>query len=252
MGEALRLAERALGRVWPNPAVGAVVVRDGRVVGRGVTQPPGGPHAEVVALREAGEACHAATLYTSLEPCCHHGRTPPCTAAVVAAGIARCVVATGDPNPLVDGKGVAALRATGMAVDVGVRGGEAEVLIAGFAHRLRTGRPLVTAKWAMTLDGKIATRSGSSRWITGPEARREVHRIRDRADAVAVGVGTLLADDPRLTTRLPDDLAGENGPHHPLRLVADACGAVPLSAKVFDPHLPGETRVVTTSQAPST
>ncbi len=167
MDEALQLARRALGRTAPNPAVGAVIVHADQIVGRGWTHPPGGPHAEAVALAEAGQRAAGATLYATLEPCCHHGRTPPCTDAILAAGIARCVVAVADPFPAVDGTGIARLRAAGIPVDVGLASNEAAALNAGFFARVRTGRPLVLAKYAMTLDGRIATRSGHSRWITG-------------------------------------------------------------------------------------
>ncbi len=249
MQEALALARRVLGRTAPNPAVGAVVVRDDRVVGRGWTCPPGGPHAEVMALREAGEAASGATLYVTLEPCCHHGRTPPCTEAIVAAGIARCVVAVADPFPLVNGGGITLLRRLGIVVEIGLKADEATDINAGFFTRVRTGRPLVLAKYAMTLDGRIATRTGHSRWITGEEARLVVHQLRDRIDAIAVGAGTVIADDPALTTRLPDELAGEGGPHHPLRVVVDGRGASPLTARVFDSSLPGRTLVATTAAA---
>ncbi len=249
MHEALALARRALGRTAPNPAVGAVVVQDGRVVGRGWTCPPGGPHAEVVALHEAGEAAQGATLYVTLEPCCHYGRTPPCTEAIVAAGIARCVAAVADPFPLVNGAGMTLLRRSGIAVELGLKAREAIDLNAGFFARVRTGRPLVLAKYAMTLDGRIATRTGHSRWITGEEARLVVHQLRDRVDAIVVGAGTVIADDPALTTRLPDELAGDGGPHHPLRVVVDGRGSSPLTARVFDASLPGRTLVATTAAA---
>ncbi len=250
MDEALSIARRALGRTSPNPAVGAVVVKNGEVIGRGSTQPPGGPHAEVVALAETGVAAQGATLYVTLEPCCHHGRTPPCTDVIIAAGIARCVVAVVDPFPVVAGAGIARLRAAGIPTDFGLAMDRAEDLNAGFFARIRTGRPLVVAKYAMTLDGRMATRTGHSRWITGEEARLVAHQLRDRVDAVMVGAGTVVADDPTLTTRLPADLAGEGGPHHPLRVVVDGRGSSPLTARVFDPHLPGETLVATTEAAP--
>ena len=249
MDEALALARRALGRTAPNPAVGALVVRDGEVVGRGWTRPPGGPHAEAVALAGAGELASGATLYVTLEPCSHHGRTPPCADGIVAAGIARCVVAVTDPFPAVNGAGIARLRAAGVAVEVGLREHEATDLNAGFFARVRTGRPLVLAKYAMTLDGRIATRAGHSRWITGEAARAAAHGMRDRVDAVAVGAGTVAADDPVLTTRLPAHLAGDGGPHHPLRVVADGRGRSPLSARLFGPGLPGRTLVATTRAA---
>ena len=244
MDEALRLAGRVQGRTWPNPAVGAVVVRGGGIVGRGATRPPGGAHAEIGALREAGELARGATLYVTLEPCCHTARTGPCADAVIEAGVARVVAAVEDPNPLVAGGGFAALRAAGIAVETGIRAEAGARLIAGFAHRMRTGLPLVTLKWAMTLDGKIATRTGSSQWITGPEARREVHRMRDRTDAIAVGSGTIRVDDPLLTTRLEEGDAGEGGPHCPLRVVLDRSGSVPFSSKLLDRETPGDARVI--------
>jgi diaminohydroxyphosphoribosylaminopyrimidine deaminase/5-amino-6-(5-phosphoribosylamino)uracil reductase len=250
MDEALRLAKSVRGRTAPNPAVGAVVVRDGTVVGRGATRPHGGAHAEVVALREAGGAARGATVYVTLEPCCHHGCTPPCTAALLNAGIARCVVATEDPFPAVAGAGIARLRGAGIRVDVGLCRREATVINAGFFHRIATDRPLITAKYAMTLDGRIATRTRHSRWMTGEVAREMVHRLRDRTDAIMVGAGTVLTDDPSLTTRLPMAGAGEGGPHHPLRIIIDGRGTCPPDSRVFSPDLPGQTLVVTSSVAP--
>ncbi|MEJ7762199.1 MAG: bifunctional diaminohydroxyphosphoribosylaminopyrimidine deaminase/5-amino-6-(5-phosphoribosylamino)uracil reductase RibD [Thermomicrobiales bacterium] len=249
MREALDLAVRALGRTAPNPAVGAVVVRDGHVVGRGWTRPPGGAHAEVVALAEAGADAVGATLYVTLEPCSHHGRTPPCTEAIIAAGITRCVVAVTDPFPLVAGSGISFLRQSGLAVEIGPEAREATDLNAGFFTRVRTGRPCVVAKYAMTLDGRIATRTGHSRWVTGEEARQAVHLMRDRVDAIAVGAGTVTADDPTLTTRLPVQLSGDGGPHHPRRVVIDGHGSSPLTAHLFNPELPGQTLVATTGAA---
>jgi diaminohydroxyphosphoribosylaminopyrimidine deaminase/5-amino-6-(5-phosphoribosylamino)uracil reductase len=203
MRAALALARRSLGETWPNPAVGCVIVRDGRIIGRGATAPGGRPHAEPQALAMAGAAARDATAYVTLEPCCHWGETPPCTAALIEAGIARVVVALRDPDPRVDGGGLAALRAAGIAVSEGVLADEAAELTGGFLSRVLTGRPLVTLKLASTLDGRIATRSGESQWITGELARRASHALRGVHDAVMVGVGTLLADDPRLTCRLP-------------------------------------------------
>lgn len=251
MREALRLGHHALGRSTPNPAVGAVIVQHGEIVGRGWTLPAGGSHAEIVALRDAGARASGATLYITLEPCRHHGRTPPCTGAIIAAGIRRCVVAVEDPFPLVAGKGIAQLKAAGITVDVSVAAPEAADLHAGFFSRIRTGRPLVRAKYAMSLDGRIATRTGHSWWITGPDARRHAHVLRDRADALLVGSGTVLADDPSLTTRLPPALTGAGGAHHPLRIIADGRGRSPVSARVYDPALSGQTRVATTAAAPA-
>lgn len=202
MRTALALARRGLGSTWPNPSVGCVLVRDGRVVGRGVTAPGGRPHAEVVALAMAGGLARGATAYVTLEPCNHHGRSPPCTDALIAAGIARAVIAMVDPDPRVDGSGIGRLRAAGIPVATGLLEAEAEVLQAGFLTRVRHGRPLVTLKLATTLDGRIATGTGESRWITGPEARRTAHALRGQHDAILVGIGTVLIDNPDLTCRL--------------------------------------------------
>lgn len=250
MGLALQQARTALGRVAPNPAVGAVLVRDGQVVGRGATQSPPGWHAEIMALRDAGELARGADLYVTLEPCCHHGRTPPCVDAVIAAGVRRVIAATGDPHPLVDGGGFERLQAAGIPVEVGLRADEADDIIAGFVTRIQTGRPRTTAKYAMTLDGKIATHSGHSRWVSGPESRQDVHIRRDRTDAILVGIGTLLADDPQLTTRLPDELAGYGGPHHPLRVVLDSQARTPANARMLSPETPGQTVIFASEQAP--
>jgi diaminohydroxyphosphoribosylaminopyrimidine deaminase/5-amino-6-(5-phosphoribosylamino)uracil reductase len=200
MGAALALGRRGLGRVWPNPAVGCVVVRGGHVLGRGWTQDGGRPHAEVMALARAGDA-RGATAFVTLEPCAHHGLTPPCAEALVAAGVARVVAATGDPDPRVAGRGFAILRAAGIEVAVGVRDAEARRDHAGFLLRVTAGRPFVTLKLAASLDGRIATAAGESRWITGPTARAAVHALRARHDAVVVGAGTARADDPLLTVR---------------------------------------------------
>ncbi len=227
MQAALGLARRGLGRAWPNPAVGCVIVQGGRVVGRGWTQPGGRPHAETEALREAGAAARGATAYVTLEPCCHWGRTPPCAEALIAAGIARVVVALRDPDPRMDGKGLARLAAAGIAVEEGLLAAEAAALNAGFLLRIREGRPLVTLKLATSLDGRIATAAGESRWITGPRARRAVHLLRARHDAILVGSGTVLADDPELTCRLPGV-----APRPLLRIVADGRLRTPPSARL--------------------
>jgi diaminohydroxyphosphoribosylaminopyrimidine deaminase / 5-amino-6-(5-phosphoribosylamino)uracil reductase len=204
MRHALGLARRGLGRVAPNPAVGCVIVStDGRVVGRGWTQPGGRPHAETVALAQAGAAARGATVYVTLEPCSHHGQTPPCAEALVRAGVASVVVALEDPDPRVNGKGVAMLRDAGIDVQVGVEKKAAAELNEGFFRRIKDGRPLVTLKIAQSLDGRIATSSGESKWITGEEARRFGHLLRAQHDAILVGIGTALADDPELTSRLP-------------------------------------------------
>ena len=203
MAMALALAERGLGNVWPNPAVGCVLVKDGRVVGRGWTQPGGRPHAESEAIDRAGNAARGSTAYVTLEPCAHHGRTPPCVDLMLTAGISRTVVAAVDPDPRVDGKGISLLRDAGMVVDVGCLEAEACGLNAGFFNRMRHQRPFVSLKLATSADGRIATASGDSQWITGPAARAEGHRLRLRHDAIMVGSGTALADDPLLTCRLP-------------------------------------------------
>ncbi|CAN5318120.1 bifunctional diaminohydroxyphosphoribosylaminopyrimidine deaminase/5-amino-6-(5-phosphoribosylamino)uracil reductase RibD [soil metagenome] len=248
---ALERARTALGRVAPNPAVGAVLVRDGQIIGLGATQPPPGPHAESVALRNAGELARGADLYVTLEPCSHHGRTPPCAGAIIAAGVRRVIAATGDPHPLVNGGGIAKLRAAGIQVEVGLRADEALEIIGGFVTRVKTSRPRTTAKYAMTLDGRIATHTGHSRWVSGPESRQDVHIRRDRSDAILIGIGTLLADDPQLTTRLPDDLTGYGGPHHPLRIVLDNQARMPVNARMLAPETPGHTVIFVAEQAPA-
>lgn len=214
MAHALGLARRGLGRVWPNPAVGCVLVQGNRVAGRGFTRPGGRPHAEAEALAAAGEAARGATAYVTLEPCAHHGRTPPCAAALAAAGVARVVTAIEDPDPRVSGRGHAMLRAAGIAVTEGVLAAEARALQRGFLTRVTAGRPMVTLKLAASLDGRIATHSGESRWITGPEARARVHAMRACHDSVMVGAGTARADDPMLTVR------GLGVDHQPVRVVA--------------------------------
>jgi diaminohydroxyphosphoribosylaminopyrimidine deaminase / 5-amino-6-(5-phosphoribosylamino)uracil reductase len=216
MQAALALARRGLGTVWPNPAVGCVIVKDGRVVGRGWTQPGGRPHGEAEALGRAREAARGATAYVSLEPCCHWGRTPPCADALIAAGVQRVVVPLEDPDPRVAGGGLRRLRAAGIAVESGLCAAEAAEVNAGFFGRLRLGRPLVTLKLATSLDGRIAIASGESQWITGPPARERAHALRGAHDAIMVGTGTVLADDPQLTCRLPG-LAHRS----PVRVVID-------------------------------
>jgi len=229
MRRALELARNGLGLASPNPMVGAVLVADGRVVGEGWHEGPGTAHAEVMALEAAGDRARGATLYATLEPCSHQGRTPPCATRVVEAGVARVVAALQDPNPLVDGSGFGLLRKAGVEVVVGVLQDEGRELIAGFAKHIGTGLPFVVLKMAASLDGKIAARDGSSRWITGEEARRDAHRLRAGSDAVVVGVGTALADDPSLTVRL-DRYRGRQ----PLRVVVDGRGRLPASATVLD------------------
>lgn len=211
---AISLGGRGLGNVWPNPAVGCVIVTGGRIVGRGWTQPGGRPHAERMALAGAGSAARGATAYVSLEPCAHHGKTPPCAEALVAAGIARVVSAIEDPDPRVAGQGHALLRSAGVAVETGLLAAEAQALQRGFLSRIRRGRPLLTLKLATSADGRIATGGGESQWITGPEARRLVHLMRARHDAVLIGAGTARADDPQLTVR------GWEPVSQPVRVVA--------------------------------
>jgi len=216
MTHALRLAARGLGSVWPNPAVGCVLLKDGQIVGRGWTQPGGRPHAERRALDQAGAAARGATAYVTLEPCAHHGHTPPCAEGLVAAGVVRVVSALTDPDPRVSGKGHAMLRAAGVEVVENVLADQAARLNTGFLKRVTQGLPFVTLKLATTLDGRIATAAGESRWITGPEARRHVHLMRMTHDAVMVGAGTARADDPDLTVR---DMGA---PRQPVRVVLDS------------------------------
>ena len=246
MDRALRLAERGIGLTSPNPAVGAVLVKDQRVVGEGAHLRAGGPHAEAVALAAAGEAAEGATCYVTLEPCAHFGRTPPCADALVRAGVSRVVAAMGDPHREVDGRGLAGLRAAGVAVTVGVREAEARALNRAFLCAVTEGRPHVTLKAAMTLDGKIAAADGTSRWITGEAARLEGHRLRFAADAVLVGIGTVLADDPQLTVRHPELPAKE-----PFRVVVDSRLRIPGDARVLRAGDPARTIVACVAPAPA-
>ena len=224
MRVAISIARRALGNAWPNPPVGCVIVREGAAVGRGWTAPGGRPHAETEALARAGTAARGATAYVTLEPCAHVDRTPPCADALIEAGIARVVFACRDPDPRVDGRGVERLTRAGVAVAEGLCAEEAEDGLAGFLTRVRQGRPEVTLKLATTLDGRIATRSGESRWITGDAARRSAHMLRARHDAILVGAGTARHDDPGLTCRLPG-LAARS----PVRIVVDGSRPIPAS-----------------------
>ena len=233
MRTALALARRGLGTVWPNPAVGCVIVEERQVVGRGWTQPGGRPHGETEALRRAGDAARGAAAYVSLEPCCHWGRTPPCVDALITAGVRRVVVALEDPDPRVAGEGLRRLRAAGLDVEVGLCAKEAAEVNAGFLSRLRLGRPLVTLKFATSLDGRIATASGESQWISGPPARERAHALRASHDAIMVGTGTAVADDPQLTCRLP-------GLDHrsPVRVVIDRHLRIPPAARLIaDAHV---------------
>jgi diaminohydroxyphosphoribosylaminopyrimidine deaminase / 5-amino-6-(5-phosphoribosylamino)uracil reductase len=239
---ALELAALGRGLVSPNPMVGAVVVRDGAVVGEGWHEGPGTPHAEVRALAAAGDRARGATLYCTLEPCDHVGRTPPCTNAIVEAGIATAVVAAGDPNPVVDGRGFERLRDAGVEVEVGDLGPDARRLNAAFERHVVTGLPFVTLKSAATLDGKTAAHDRTSKWITGEDARMDAHVLRGAADAIVVGAGTVIADDPSLTVRDPSYRG-----RPPLRVVVDASGRVPPDGQIFDGSSP--TLIAATDRA---
>lgn len=236
MLQALDLARRAEGRTRPNPAVGAVVVAGGTVVGKGFHPEAGQPHAEIFALQQAGERAAGADLYVTLEPCSHQGRTGPCTEAIIAAGIARVFVGTEDPNPRVAGCGIRRLREAGIVVEVGLCGGECRHLIAPFAKHVTTGLPFVILKSAVTLDGQTATATGDSQWISNSCSRRQVHRLRNRVDAIMVGIGTVLRDDPQLTTRIV-------GGRDPLRVVVDSHLRTPTSAALLHLDSPAETLV---------
>jgi|MudIll2142460700_1097286.scaffolds.fasta_scaffold22357_3 diaminohydroxyphosphoribosylaminopyrimidine deaminase/5-amino-6-(5-phosphoribosylamino)uracil reductase len=245
MRRALDLAARARGRTSPNPMVGAVLVNEGGVVGEGFHAFAGSDHAELEALRAAESAAAGATLYVTLEPCCHFGRTPPCVDRIIKAGIRRVVAACEDPNPAVSGKGFATLRAAGLTVDVGVLEQEAAHLNEAFFTYIRTGRPFVILKAAASLDGKIATQTGDSRWITGESARQHVHHLRDEVDAVLVGIGTVLRDDPMLTTRL-----GKLDQRDPARVVVDNLARLPLRAQVINRASTAPTIVAVSEMAP--
>lgn len=224
---ALELARKAMGRTSPNPMVGAVVVKNNLILGQGYHAKAGTPHAEIHALREAGEEAKGATLYVTLEPCSHYGRTPPCTKAIIEAGISRVVAAMADPNPLVAGRGFEQLREAGIQVEYGLMEEEARRLNEVFIKYISTRKPFVVMKTAMTLDGKIAATTGDSKWVTGEEARLMVHRLRDRYDAIMVGIGTVLADDPALTTRLPVAKGRD-----PIRVIVDSQARLPLESRV--------------------
>ncbi len=248
MRRALRLAARAKGWTSPNPMVGAVLVKNGQVIGEGYHTAVGKPHAEREALADAarqGNDPDGATLFVNLEPCCHHGRTPPCTTALIEAGVARVVVAHQDPNPRVNGHGLALLREAGVEVELGLLAQEALELNQVYCRYISSRRPFVTLKAATTLDGKIATHTGHSRWVSGAAARKYAHHLRHVNDAILVGVGTVIADDPQLTCRLPDDAPVR----HPLRVVLDSALRMPEGAKVVTGELPGETIIATTERA---
>ncbi|GAI72573.1 unnamed protein product, partial [marine sediment metagenome] len=238
MEQALSLAKLALGQVSPNPAVGAVVVKNDIVVGQGYTQPPGSWHAEVVALKQAGKETQGGVMYVTLEPCCHYGRTPPCTQAIIAAAIAEVHLAVLDANPLVSGRGKDELEKEGIKVYLGEHEEEAKKVNEAYTKFITTGMPFVTAKFAISLDGKIATRSGDSKWISGDEARKYVHNLRYTSDAIMAGVNTVLVDDPHLTAR---SCGGRGGTarKQPLRVIVDGKGRTPLTAQLFSE--PGKT-----------
>ena len=244
MRRALRLAKR--GRTSPNPMVGAVVVRDGRIVGEGFHPRAGDPHAETFALSAASEAARGGTLYVTLEPCCHYGRTPPCTKAIIQAGVARVVAAMVDPNPRIQGKGLKKLQDAGIEISMGLLEDQAQRLNEAYIKYITTGLPFVRLKMAMTLDGKIATNTGESRWITGEAAGRYVHRLRAKADAVVVGIGTILKDNPRLTAR---SASGVQMRRQPDRVVVDSMARTPPDAAIFD--APGKVIIAATNRAPN-
>ncbi len=247
MGLAIRLARRGLGQAAPNPSVGCLLVRDGRVVGRGITGPGGRPHAETVALDRAGVETRGATAYVTLEPCAHHGETPPCAEALIEAGIARVVTGITDPDPRVAGRGNERLRAAGLAVTMDVRRDLAAQVIAGFASRLQYGRPEITLKLASSIDSRIATRSGESRWITGETARQGGHFLRARHDAILTGSGTVRADDPALTCRLPGLSV-----RSPIRVVLDSHLGIRLDSTLVTTAHDISTVIITTAAAPAT
>jgi diaminohydroxyphosphoribosylaminopyrimidine deaminase/5-amino-6-(5-phosphoribosylamino)uracil reductase len=242
MQRALALAARGLATTQPNPRVGCVIAQRGRVVGEGWHEQPGEAHAEVLALRVAGAQAAGATAYVTLEPCSHHGRTPPCVDALIQARVARVVYAVADPNPLVNGRGDAARRAAGITVESGLMEQEATDLNVGFMQRMRTGRPWVRVKLAMSLDGRTALENGLSQWITGEAAREDVHRWRARSSAVMTGVSTVLADDPRLNVRLSEE-GGPSEPRPPLRVVLDGALRTPPQARLFSTA--GEVLILT-------
>lgn len=248
---ALRLAAKGRGTTSPNPMVGALVVRHRRIIGRGFHLRPGSPHAEILALRQAGARARGATLYVTLEPCCHlKKRTPPCVPDILRSGVRRVVIAMQDPNPSVRGKGTDALRRAGLSVTIGVAQQEAEELNKAYSHWMKTGRPYVTFKAGMTLDGKLATATGESRWITGPLSRQEAHQLRSEVDAVLVGVGTVLADDPSLTARLGPRFE-RFASRQPLRIVVDSRLRTPFKAQVLTQQDKAKTILATTAAGPA-
>ena len=251
MKVALRLAAKGRGRTSPNPMVGAVIVKHGRIVGKGFHAQAGGPHAEILALHQAGPHARGATMYVTLEPCCHiRKRTPPCVPALIHSQLARIVVAMYDPNLQVRGKGVRQLKQAGIMVEVGCLDKQAEQLNEIYIRWIRTGRPFVILKAAMTVDGKIATARGDSKWITGEEARQHVHKIRSQVDAIMVGIGTVLKDDPRLTARVQRGLKRNSMVRQPIRVVMDSHLRIPLSGQILKWAIEHPTVVATTRLAP--
>lgn len=251
MQKALAFAEQGRYSTRPNPAVGCVIVKDGRLIAEGWHVKAGEPHAEVLALAQAGKEAKGATAYVTLEPCSHFGKTPPCANALVASGVSRVVIAMQDPNPLVAGKGIEILKQAGIVVDVGIEQEQAQALNKGFIKRMKIQRPVVRVKLASSVDGKTAMASGESVWITGNEARQSVHLMRAQHGAIVTGIGTVLADDPQLNARLPIEVMTENGltPElcHPIRVVLDPNLSMPLDAKMLS--LPGKTLLMTSSLA---
>jgi diaminohydroxyphosphoribosylaminopyrimidine deaminase/5-amino-6-(5-phosphoribosylamino)uracil reductase len=247
MEHALSLAKLALGHASPNPAVGAVVVKEEVIVGEGYTQPPGSHHAEVVALQQAGEKARGATMYVTLEPCSYYGRTPPCSQTIAAAGIAEVHLSIVDPNPLVCGRGKAELEAAGVRTFLGEYEEEARGINESYIKFITSGVPFVLAKFAMSLDGKIATKTGDSRWISGEESRRYVHGLRHQVDAIMVGVNTIIADDPQLTARAGRE--GGKAEKQPLRIIVDSRGRTPPTARVL--QMPGKTLVAVAGEIES-
>lgn len=245
MERAIRLAQSARGTTSPNPSVGAVIVKDGVVLGEGWTSPPGGPHAEIIALEQAGASASGSVLYSTMEPCCIWGRTPPCTDAIVAAGISEVHAATIDPNPRIAGGGLEELRKSGIEVTCGTCEDEALEMYEAFSKHIRTGLPFATAKFAASLDGKIATRTGSSRWVTGEASREHTHGLRRGCDAIMAGVNTIVVDNPQLTARWPD---GTLHSRQPLRVILDSSGRTPIDAAIL--AQPGETLIATVDMPP--
>ena len=249
MRAALQIAGRGLGNVWPNPAVGCVLVREdlsGNVVGRGWTQPTGRPHAETVAIKNAGKLCRGATAYVTLEPCAHEGETPPCAEQLIDAGISKIFVATIDPDERVSGAGIARLRSSGISVIVGLLETEARQLNEGFFHRVENDRPYVIMKLATTMDSKITAQNGESQWITGEQARRRGHLLRARCDAIITGVGTVIADNPSMTCRLPGLERCS-----PIRIILDSHLRTPVAAKIVEHSHRFPTWIITRANQPS-